>query len=346
MAERAHLAAVEAIDPAGLSETGEVRARARDPQPATVASSTPTCTGSGSGGPPRWTPSATRSSASSSATSPRWRSGSTPSSARLEATPAHLEEHRTRARGSAGPPVAAARDRIGGADARPVRGDPRRPVGQCWQGRSCSGWSRRPLPPLRAVATYADWVHETLARGVDDWPLGRDKYDELIRLRAFDGLDADAILEIGEQQLAENKARRVAAAREIDPTVDEPAVIDRIKRDHPDDVRGGARRVPRRHAPGPPAPDRPRHRDGPAARADRGHRHARVPAERDPVRGLLRAAEVRPAPVRDLRRHAVGGPRPERDARAQPQLDQQHEHPRGVSRATTSSSRWPRSIRR
>jgi uncharacterized protein (DUF885 family) len=84
-----------------------------------------------------------------------------------------------------------------------------------------------------AVATYADWLHESLSTAVDDWPLGGDTYDELIRLRAFDGLDADAILEIGEQQLAENKTARIRAAKEIDDSVDEATVIDRIKRDHP-----------------------------------------------------------------------------------------------------------------
>src|SRR5207247_11442726 len=71
----------------------------------------------------------------------------------------------------------------------------------------------------KAVSEYADWVHESLAHGVDDWPLGGETYNELIRLRAFDGLDADGILEIGEQQLAENKAARARAAREIDPAV-------------------------------------------------------------------------------------------------------------------------------
>jgi len=85
----------------------------------------------------------------------------------------------------------------------------------------------------QAIESYGDWVESTLASAVDDWPLGREEYDELIGLRAFDGLDADAILEIGERQLAENKAARIAAAREIDPSVDEPTVVDRIKRDHP-----------------------------------------------------------------------------------------------------------------
>jgi uncharacterized protein (DUF885 family) len=84
-----------------------------------------------------------------------------------------------------------------------------------------------------AVADYTTWLEGTLEGGVDDWALGRERYDELVGLRAFDGLDADAILEIGWRQLAEHKTARIAAAREIDPTVDELTVVDRIKSDHP-----------------------------------------------------------------------------------------------------------------
>ena len=84
-----------------------------------------------------------------------------------------------------------------------------------------------------AVAEYGTFLEGTLAAGTDDWALGSERYDELVGLRAFDGLDADRILAIGQEQLAHNKAARVAAAREIDPTVDERTVIDRIKRDHP-----------------------------------------------------------------------------------------------------------------
>jgi uncharacterized protein (DUF885 family) len=84
-----------------------------------------------------------------------------------------------------------------------------------------------------ALDDYRVWLEASLAGGTDDWALGAERYDELVALRAFDGLDADAILAIGEEQLATNKAARVEAARAIDPGVDEPAVIDRIKSDHP-----------------------------------------------------------------------------------------------------------------
>jgi uncharacterized protein (DUF885 family) len=85
----------------------------------------------------------------------------------------------------------------------------------------------------RAMADYARWLEGTLADGTDDWALGRERYDELVGLRAFDGLDADAILAIGEEQLRLNREARVAAAREIDPAADEATVVDRIKNDHP-----------------------------------------------------------------------------------------------------------------
>ena len=84
-----------------------------------------------------------------------------------------------------------------------------------------------------ALDGFVDWLKASLPGGTEAWALGRERYDELVGLRAFDGLDADAILAIGEEQLAANRAARVAAAREIDPDADEATVVDRIKRDHP-----------------------------------------------------------------------------------------------------------------
>jgi uncharacterized protein (DUF885 family) len=84
-----------------------------------------------------------------------------------------------------------------------------------------------------AISEYAAWLEGTIAPGTDDWAVGAEKYDELVGLRAFDGLDADAILEIGEDQLEMQKAARIRAAAEIDDHSDEMAVIDRLKSDHP-----------------------------------------------------------------------------------------------------------------
>jgi uncharacterized protein (DUF885 family) len=84
-----------------------------------------------------------------------------------------------------------------------------------------------------AIAEYGTWLKGSLAGGTDDWALGGERYDELVGLRAFDGLDADAILEIGEDQLEMNKAARIQAAAEIDDHATEAEVIDRLKSDHP-----------------------------------------------------------------------------------------------------------------
>jgi uncharacterized protein (DUF885 family) len=84
-----------------------------------------------------------------------------------------------------------------------------------------------------AVEDYRTWVDGTLAGGTDTWALGGEVYDQLIAHRAFDGLTADEIHEIGQQQLREQRRLRREAAFELDPEIDEPTVLDRVKRDHP-----------------------------------------------------------------------------------------------------------------
>ncbi len=86
-----------------------------------------------------------------------------------------------------------------------------------------------------AVEMYGSWLEDTLVDGTDAWPVGRDRHDAVVAHRAFDGLDADAILELGWQKLGEEKAARVAAAREIDPDATEAEVVDRVKSDQPAD---------------------------------------------------------------------------------------------------------------
>ena len=89
-----------------------------------------------------------------------------------------------------------------------------------------------------AVEAYVATLKEAMGSTVESWALGSEAYDRLVGLRAFDGLDASQILEIGNQQLALNKAARVADARRIDPSVDESAVVDRVKSNHPKDFDG------------------------------------------------------------------------------------------------------------
>ena len=84
-----------------------------------------------------------------------------------------------------------------------------------------------------AVELYAVWLERTLPGGTDAWAIGREKHDAMVALRAFDGLDPDAILELGWERLATEHESRTAAAREIDPDADEATVIDRVKSDGP-----------------------------------------------------------------------------------------------------------------
>jgi uncharacterized protein (DUF885 family) len=84
-----------------------------------------------------------------------------------------------------------------------------------------------------AVELYGGWVESTLDGGTDEWAIGRERHDALVGLRAFDDLDGDAILALGWERLAEEHAGRAAAARELDPDADEAEVIDRVKADQP-----------------------------------------------------------------------------------------------------------------
>ncbi|HXG25834.1 MAG TPA: DUF885 domain-containing protein [Candidatus Binatia bacterium] len=85
-----------------------------------------------------------------------------------------------------------------------------------------------------AIEDQVEWLRGILPGATTDWPVGRERYDQLVALRAFDGLDADRILEIGWEQLAKNHADRAAAAHELDPTATEAEVVERVKDDHPE----------------------------------------------------------------------------------------------------------------
>ncbi|MGD0122498.1 MAG: DUF885 domain-containing protein [Candidatus Limnocylindrales bacterium] len=84
-----------------------------------------------------------------------------------------------------------------------------------------------------AVTGYLAGIKSRMGATVELWALGSETLDGLVSLRAFDGLDASHILEIGHEQLALNKAARVEDARRIDPSVTEPVVVDRVKSNHP-----------------------------------------------------------------------------------------------------------------
>ena len=86
-----------------------------------------------------------------------------------------------------------------------------------------------------ALEDYTSWLREQLGRADDEFALGTDRYEELVRLREFDGLTTDDILAIGEEQLELNKQRRREIAAQIDPAASEQEMLDRIKSDQPRD---------------------------------------------------------------------------------------------------------------
>ncbi len=86
-----------------------------------------------------------------------------------------------------------------------------------------------------ALFDYAAWIEQQLPRCGERIALGREELDELIGLRAFDGLDADAILALGEEQLEAMHEARREAGRAIDPSLSEEQIVDRVKADGPAD---------------------------------------------------------------------------------------------------------------
>jgi uncharacterized protein (DUF885 family) len=152
--------------------------------------------------------------------------------ARLEALPRYLDEHRTRAV----TPQVRLWQRLEiemAADLPSFLDEIAHAASSALAGGELRRLEQAADAARTAIGHYATWLRGTLDRGTDDWALGRERHDALIEHRAFDGLDGDAILEIGHQQLAENRAHRAAAAREIDASADEATVIDRLKSDHP-----------------------------------------------------------------------------------------------------------------
>jgi len=152
---------------------------------------------------------------------------------RLESAPGHLAEHRTRA---AGPQVRLWQE-LEIASGRDIPSFFEEIVGAA-EGLSMPATlvarlRRAADGAAAAIDDHVAWVARSLHHGTEEWALGRERYDELVGLRAFDGLDADGILAIGWEQLEINHADRAAAARELDAGSPELEVVERVKSDHP-----------------------------------------------------------------------------------------------------------------
>ena len=153
--------------------------------------------------------------------------------ARLEAVPAFLDQHRTRA---TAPQVRLWQELEieSGGDMPTLFAEVKAAGHGVLDERAQARLDKAVQKASAAVVAYVETLKAKMGSSVESWALGSEAYDRLVSLRAFDGLDASQILEIGEQQLALNKAARVDDARRIDPSVDERTVVDRVKSNHPD----------------------------------------------------------------------------------------------------------------
>jgi uncharacterized protein (DUF885 family) len=151
---------------------------------------------------------------------------------RLEAAPAYLTAARSRAEG----PQVASWQRIDqryAHDLPMLFGEVRAAADGVLDDAGTARLDRAIERARTALTEHDAWLAETVASGTDDWPLGGERYDELLRRRALDDLDADSILEIGWDQLRRNHEGRRAALRELDHDGDEASLIERLKSDHP-----------------------------------------------------------------------------------------------------------------
>ena len=156
---------------------------------------------------------------------------------RLEAVPAYLEASKSRAKGA---PVATWQetDLRNGDDLPYLFAEVRTAADDALPKGELARLDRAIANAQTALEGWSGWLRKGLEKADNNWPLGAERYDELVRLRAFGDLDADAILAIGEEQLRKNHEGRRAAALEVDPLADEATVIDRLKNDHPDTFEG------------------------------------------------------------------------------------------------------------
>jgi uncharacterized protein (DUF885 family) len=151
---------------------------------------------------------------------------------RLEAVPAYLEQHKSRA---TAPQVRLWQQlEIDSGEQMPFLFDEIKTAGHGVLDEKAQLRLDKAVQTASAATTaYIETIKSKMGSAVEEWALGSSDYDELVSLRAFDGLNASQILEIGYEQLALNKEARVEAARKIDSSVPESVVVDRIKSNHP-----------------------------------------------------------------------------------------------------------------
>ena len=230
-ADRAHLAAVEALDDAGLSRAARFE---RDLEVHNLRYGLFEADEFR-----RWERTGTATDAIGDGVFLLFARGAAPMSERLERiadrlelAPAYIESSKSRLVGASVRTWLGVEART--ADELPTMFDEILEVSADQLARPEQARLRRAIEATNeALGDYTAWLREAMTDATDDWALGGERYDELVRLRAFGDLDADAILAIGTDQLRTSLEARRAAAREMDPDADFVTVLERLKSDHP-----------------------------------------------------------------------------------------------------------------
>ncbi len=83
-----------------------------------------------------------------------------------------------------------------------------------------------------ALEEHAAWLRDdVLPRASAGWTAGRERFEEMVRLRELEA-DGDEILAVGEELLVTEKAARDALGNEIEPGASAQQVADAVKDDH------------------------------------------------------------------------------------------------------------------
>jgi len=83
-----------------------------------------------------------------------------------------------------------------------------------------------------ALKKHSEWLNSLLERTTDQWALGREKFEKLIKLRDL-GMNSDEILRLGEEYLEDTKAERKKLAQQAAPGKTEEELKKKIESNAP-----------------------------------------------------------------------------------------------------------------
>lgn len=83
-----------------------------------------------------------------------------------------------------------------------------------------------------ALETHGKWLEDLLPKATEQWALGKEKFERLIKLREL-GMTSDEILQLGEKYLKELKTERQRLAQQITSGETEQEIIKKIESNAP-----------------------------------------------------------------------------------------------------------------